>query len=411
MQRKFFLFSLVIFSLILTSCGGTTQPTSENSSPQRWMTVAYIEGAVELQETIEGEWHELSVGQVLSPNASLRTAANSLLHVEINEGSAFLVGPESLLSISQFSPGLENTLTTLDLQQGGVFAVSMNSSMGSSGSFEIKTAALTLSIASPQVSVLRLHGLASPAQMPSGYIGSGFVTIVEGKTPQEAATQVGMVSGNGTITFPGGDTRLAQTDEYIEVNNNTQEITIIPPELMEEAARLGVYYLPRLIYLLTGTPAATPSASSTSIPKTATATWTPFPTFEKPTQTTTANPLPTHRSYTPDAKWTPGADGLSLEEIANSGSHIYSHSCISFGDCICSPDSSVPGNITFSANSVTLFAEEAGTESISYYKSAPNVYSLSQGMMEATITFYIDGWDFVVNKNGGACSYQTFLME
>ena len=411
MQRKFFLFPLVIFSLILVSCGDTTQPTSENSSSQRWMTVTYIEGVVEFQEAAEGEWLELNVGQVLPPNASLRTAADSLLHVEINEGSAFIVGPESLLLISQFSPELENTLTTLDLEQGGVFVVSMNSSIGSSGAFKIKTVTLTLSIAGPEGKALNSRGLASPIKMPSGYVGSGFVTILEGKTPQEAATQVGMVSGNGTITFPGGDTRLAQIDEYIEVNNNTQEITIIPPELMDEAARLGVYYLPRLIYLLTGTPAATPSASSTSPPKTATATWTPFPTFEAPTQTTTANPLPTHRSYTPDVKWTPGADGLSPEETANSGSHIYSHSCISFGDCICSPDSSVPGNITFSADSVTLYAEEAGTDSISYYKSAPNVYSLSQGMMEATITFYIDGWDFVVNKNGGACSYQTFLIK
>lgn len=220
-----------------------------------------------------------------------------------------------------------------------------------------------------------------------------------------------MLSGNGTITLPGGDTRAAQLDQYIQVNNNTDEIQIIPPDLMDEAELLGTYNLNRLLVLLTGTPAFTPTASRTSLPATAAATWTPFPTYSEPTETLTPNPLPTHRPGTPDPNWTPGPDGLTQEESANAGSHTYSHSCVPYGECICSPDSSVPGFITFTAESVTLAGDESGSDSITYGKDSPNVYSLSQGDIDATITFFIDGWDFVVNKGGASCSFQTFLLQ
>lgn len=151
MQRKLLSLSLAIVILFLAACGSAAQSTAESSAPQRWMTVVYTEGLVEAQENSGGEWQALNTGQRVAPGASLRTATGSLLHVEINDGSAFIAGPESLITVAQFSPELENTLTTLDLQQGAVFVVAMNSSMGKSGAFEIKTATLTLTITSPEV--------------------------------------------------------------------------------------------------------------------------------------------------------------------------------------------------------------------------------------------------------------------
>jgi len=413
MPQKCINLALVSIILLLSACSPVAQESafvsSPTAEPQRWMTVAYIEGSVEVQETANGAWQAVSVGQRLPPDCSLRAAVDSLLQVTINDGSAFIAGPESLLTVDQFSPELENTLTTLNLQQGGVFVVAAGSSLGSSGSFNVKTVALMLSITGPQTGALRGHGLAMP-YLPSGYVGSGIVTIVKGKTPSEAATQVGMMSGNGTLTFPGDNTRSLQVEQFMEVNHADGSIQTIPADLVDDAWRLGVYYLPVLIHLLTGTPTVTPTATVTPLPSTATATWTPFPTYEATVVTSTPNPLPTHRAFTPNPNWTPGADGLTQAESANAGSHPYVRSCVPSGDCICSGDAYTVGNITFTNDSVML-EPEAGAGSITYSKVSDNTYALQQGEMSATITFFIDGWDFVVTKNGAACSFQTFLLQ
>lgn len=406
------IFAIFFTGLLLAGCSGGKSLT-ETQAPERWMTVAYTEGLVQIQTQPNGGFEPLHAGDPIPVTSSLSTGADALLHVEINDGSAFIAGADSLITFSQFSPGLENTQTTLDLAQGSVLVVAANSSMGASGAFEVKTAMLTLTLKSPEGTAFSGRKLAMPVQMPSGYVGSGYVTIEKGKTPAEAVTKTGMLSGNGTVTLPGGSSLTLQLEQYVEVDFNTDEIQVIPLDLQDEARLLNTYNLAKLIYMLTGTPAPSPTASKTPLPGTATATQTPFPTFAEPTASNTPMLLPTHRASTPNADWTPGPDGLTPEESANNGTHSYSGSGVAYGRCTYSgSEAENIGSITFTLDEVTLSGEDA-SDSISYPKVSPNVYQLTlpeQGKV-ATITFFIDGWDMEVTLDGKACSYQTFLIK
>jgi hypothetical protein len=259
----------------------------------------------------------------------------------------------------------------------------------------------------------KIHGLAAPAKLgDSGYVGSMIVKIEKGKTPQDAATKVGIVSGNGTITLPGTrDPQQLQLEQYVEIDHDTSELLIIPVSILEEAKKMGITNLDWFIYnaALSPEPAKTPTRTPTPIP----ATWTPFPVFDEPTATSTYSPLPTHRAYTPSPDWTPGPDGLSQAESANSGRHQYSASGIAFGNCTYSGyGDENEGSFTFTSSGVTLAAVD-GSGSLTYSKVAENNYKLTDAQrgLVTTLTFYIDGWDMVVTKNGEACSHQTFLLK
>lgn len=116
------------------------------------------------------------------------------------------------------------------------------------------------------------------------------------------------------------------------------------------------------------------------------ATWTPFPTFNEPTATSTYSPLPTHRAFTPSPDWTPGPDGLTQEESVNAGRHTYSASGIAYGSCIYSGyGDENDGVFTFTTEGVTIAAVD-GSGSIAYSKTGENNYQLkdAQKGLEAT---------------------------
>jgi hypothetical protein len=199
-------------------------------------------------------------------------------------------------------------------------------------------------------------------------------------------------------------------NQYVEITIESDDLKPIPPELAAQAQRLGAYTLPQLIALLTGTPPALATLPATATPTaTPPATWTGMPTLPGATATPTLVPLIAHQAATPDPNWV-SPDGLTPEEAANTGAHVFAHSCRPYNKCVCSENGDTPKiTLAFDRSGVTLSG--GGAESITYAKVQPNQYALNTQGVEATLTFYVDGWDFVVTKNGAACSLQTFMLK
>ena len=203
----------------------------------------------------------------------------------------------------------------------------------------------------------------------------------------------------------------------IDMNGTTNEPHTMEYEIAKRdpavAAILSDRYLKTEIemwYTMTPTLAFTSTQKAAVSPITR-YTWTPFPTFWKSTTTPTYNPLPTHRATTPSPDWTPGPEGLTQAESANAGIHTYSASGVAFGSCTYSGyGDKNQGSFTFTKSDLTM-ASVDGKASLKYIKISENNYQLKGDQEVTTITFYVDGWDMVVTKNGEACSHQTFLLK
>lgn len=413
MNRRYYFIFTILVALVLTSCIGAP-PSSQPNLPERWMKIDELSGKVEISENGSDAWREVAQGQTIPPKSSLRTSTDAFVIVSTNDDSSFELGKDTLLAIEQFSETLEKPDILLNLQEGGVmFAASQHTL--EKGSFGVRTMKITSSLVLARKSG-KPGGLAVAAEwshtgvLPSGYVGSMIVRIEKGKTPQEAATLVGVVEGNGTITFPGGDSFTGQMDEFVSIDHDTLELEVIPGSVVEEMKKMGIVDL-RSYFFRTLTPESTSKPTITPITPTSAATWTPFPTFDQPTITPTYNPLPTHRVETPSTVL--NSEGLTEAEAANSGTHRYAGSGIAYGDCVFSgSEAEKIGSLTFTSSGVTI-ASEDGSGSITYGKMAANVYQTisKDKSMTATITFFGDGWDLEVLKDGQPCSHQTFLLN
>ena len=413
---------LTAATLTPTALAPSPKPTSSPSavptpspSPAREMAAAEVGGLVEMQLAGSTSWQALPRGQKLGVGDQLRTGEGAFVLLRLTDQSSYVVGPESLAALERLTPGLADPTTTLFLQAGSALAVAQQTRLGN-GAFEIKTPRLIVSLIAPRTSSHGAPKLASLVNFPSGYVGSGIVTIEPGVPADQARTQVGCLSGNCSVTLAktGTSSRL-DFNQYVEITvGDPDNLRPIPPELQAEAQRLGAYTMSQLIALLTGTPPALvrvpPKVTATVTPP---ATWTAFLMLPEATATLTPLPVTKHRAATPDPNWTPPMAGLTPEENANLGAHVFDHTCRPYGKCVCSESGDTPKiAVAFDQSGVTLSGGDGGAAgAITYPKVGPNLYTLKSQGLEASLMFFIDGWDFVVTKNGAACSLQTFLLK
>jgi hypothetical protein len=377
------------------------------------MAAAEVGGVVEVQSMGGTTWQALSRGQKVVLGDQIRTGEAAYVLLQLNDQSSYVVGPDSLAAVARMSPGFENPTTILWLKAGSALATAQEPRLRG-GALEIETPRAILSITAPATSGARPPKLASLVRFPSGYVGSGVVTIQPGVSADQARTQVGCLSGSCTVSVvkSGTSTKL-DLSQYVEITLEDALPQPIPPELAAEAQRLGAYTLPQLIALLTGTPPALATLAATATPAaTVQATWTLMPTLPGATATPTLVPLVAHQAATPDPNWS-SPDGLTPEEFANRGTHVFSHTCRPYNKCVCSENQDTPEiTLAFDRSGVTLSGVGGGTAgAITYPKAGPNLYALKAQGLEAALTFYVDGWDFVVTKNGAACSLQTFMLK
>jgi hypothetical protein len=379
------------------------------------MMAAEVGGLVEVLPAGSTGWQTLLRGRKLAVGDQLRTGEAAYVLLRLTDQASYIVGPESQAAVERLTPGLDDPTTTLFLHAGSALSVAQESRLGK-GALEIKTPRLIVSITAPRTSGFRPPKRASLVRLPSGYVGSGMVTIEKGVPADQARTQVGCLSGSCTVSFPKtGTSSTLDLNQYVEVTVDTETFKPIPAQLLAEAQKLGAYTLPQLIALLTGTPPAlaTEPATATIAATPRAATWTALPTLPGATATLTPLPVTTHRAATPDPNWTPPIEGLTPEEFAHAGAHDFAHTCRAYNKCICSENLDTPKiTIAFDRSGVTLSGVGGGvTGAITYPKAGPNLYVLKAQGLEATLTFYIDGWDLTVTKNGAVCSRQTFLLK
>ena len=400
MQKKP-LICLILFIFLLTSC-----KTQTTDSAERWMTVDSYSGTVEVKSTGSDVWESVEPGQRIETGSSIRTSDLSNITVVTNDDAVFELGMNALVTVEEFSDTLAQPVITLLLEEGGLLIATSNEAL-MNDTFTVKTADLSVSL-SPIAAAMKIDAFALPVRRLGGGRGSLVVGIQKGVSPKDAATKVGVVQGNGTVTFPEGNTKIiSDLESGVVYNRFTEEIKVYSASLLEEAREMGITHLD-VFFNFTPTPDPSKNAAKTTVTPTVYMTWTPFPDFETPTITPTPNPLPTHRA-TPSTVI--GADGLTEAETANAGAHAYTGYGIAYGDCTFSgAEAEDIGSITFTRDQVTIEPIQ-GSGGISYPKISPNIYRIGQNGMTATITFFIDGWDLEVLKGGQACSHQTFILK
>lgn len=375
------------------------------------MTIEDISGTAEVKETEPGKWQKVSKGQMIVPGSTIRTGSDSYILVKTNDNSAFELGNNTTIKITQFSETLSNPVIQIEIIEGGGFFAASQETL-QKRSYSVSSPVMTASLVLTK-ETRKIRGFAAPVRLGnSGYIGSIIVKIEKGETTQEAATKVGVVSGNGTITLPGTrNSQQLQLEQYVEIDHQTSEVLIIPVSILEEAKKMGITNLNWFISMTT--PTSEPTKTTTRTLPPVPATWTPFPTFDQLTAASTYSPLPTHLVSTPSPDFTPAPDGLTQAESANAGIHKYSAFGVAYGKCVYSGyGDENKGSFTFTTSGVTLASVDGGG-SLFYAKISENHYQLrdAQQGVETTIIFYIDGWDMVVTKDGEACSHQTFLLK
>lgn len=401
MIRKSIISIIILILFIITSC-----TTTSTQADERWMVVENYTGVAEIKEENSDNWYPVENGEKVPPGSSLRTLEDSNLLIITDDGSAFAMGFNTVITLDNFKENEENSTITINMEEGGILIAASELTVENE-SLKIKTPDLEVLLTNVE-KVQKIDGLAFPIKRLGGYAGSMVVRIEKGVTPEEAATKVGVMQGNGTITFPNGNTKtISDIEKGIIYNRYSEEITVYSASLLEEAREMGIADLD-LFFFFTPTPEPSRSATKTQMTLTPIITWTPFPDFGTATITPTQQPLPTHRA-TPSSAI--GVDGLTAEESANAGSHVYEGYGVAYGDCTFSgAEAENIGSLTFSRDNVTLKAK-GGSGSISYPKVQPNVYRITQNEISATLTFYIDGWDMEVQKGGQPCSFQTFIIQ
>jgi hypothetical protein len=373
------------------------------------MIAAEAGGVVEVQPAGSTEWQALASGRPLSVGDQLRTGAGAYVHLKLTDESSYILGPDSLATVEQMTPGTKDPTTTLFLQAGGALSVATLSRLGA-GAFEIRTPRLTVSILASTSGAGRAGKLARPAYFPSGYVGSGTVTIEPGISPDQAKTQVGCISGKCAVTVAEtGRLTTMDLNQYAEITVGDDTLKPVPAEQLAEMQKLGAYSIEQLSAMLTGTPPPPATARATATGTPPPATWTMMPTMPSATATVTPPAGVVHRAATPDPNWTPPFAGMTPEEAANAGQHVFAHTCRAYNKCICSESGDSPAiTLAFDSGGVTLSGMGGG--SITYPKAGPNQYTMNLQDRVATLTFFIDGWDFTVTQGGASCSLQTFMI-
>lgn len=370
---------VVITSLLFAGC----QPAS-TPSPAIPLTVWTIQGEALVQRDGKGDFTALKSGDSLSVAACLRVPVEG--SVELRDARSFLVvGSGTEVTIETLSNDAAVTRTQVRLAKGILYAEAEKP------------------LVPGMVEVLTPGGSASIQ-------GSGMIISVSG-----SMTTVGCTSGEASLTA-GGTTQVLRPGEastFVSSGVPSKPQSIDEklfgdnPIMMEAIS--GVIHVPVVI---TGTiipTMAEPTRKPTStITATLKATWTPMVLGDTSTpQATSAGSL-----RRPSSTVDPALNGgLTPEEQVNQGEHTYAVACQSFGTCVCDSalaQPSVTMTIMIDRSSVSLAAKDG---QLSYPRAAPNLFRITQNNIVADVTFLSEGWELYVEKDGNACSIQTYTRQ
>src|SRR5262245_9309050 len=85
----------------------------------RYARLGEFEGSVEVQLTATDSWSPAQRNLPLSESARIRTAASAKVEIELEDGGAFRLGPDSLAEISDLARlSTGQRVTMLSLEQG-----------------------------------------------------------------------------------------------------------------------------------------------------------------------------------------------------------------------------------------------------------------------------------------------------
>ena len=357
---------------------------------ERAMTVANIVGQVDVLAPHAGAWSTARLGQTIQVGSAVRTMDQSRALIEITEGSSISLGFGTTITLTQLSAPLDNPVTVLTMGWVGDVVFDTPSDLGE-GMFKVEL---------PYCFVYA-GGIADLATHSPGLRLGGGGNNVGIDANGDGFSDIPVFNGMGTVTDRVGDLMVEIAgNQRTTVGSLFSEIpSVSGPLTPEDMQRQSAMWCmqPGIDHGTSCNWTATPTATKTRTP-TCTPTREPQ-TSATPTRTPTMTPRPTRVWPTPDPE-----EPLSVEEMANQGTHTYNYTAFGYGACEpSSPAGTIRMTFTFSPMAVTVSSPDGG-DSTMYAKISRNVYQITdqEGYVE-TIEFRSDGWDGWVDTNGIAC--------
>lgn len=369
-----FLILLVVFAGV-ASCSSTA-----TNQAVRSMTALTLHGDSEILPAGKSEWQPLQHGSVIVIGDTIRTGNEGLVYIEMNDGSLLGIAPNSEASMVEFSSGMKDPQTLVDLTGGKVF-VRVTKELGK-GRFEVRTPVLTGSVVGSKMSVQYIPSL----KTADVACFDGKVDTKISYDPEENMTACHLIPGVKLSANSDDEWTVKKCEHPVKV----QQLEVQEFSDWEQ------------MYIDIENMKQTEAAKYATQTKAARFTHTPTPTeVISPTDTLTAGPSLTP-SLTARATLLPTLEyhlePLSAAEIANQGTHTYTKKATYSDGCSGPASTTETLTIQFENGSMSI----AG--SLTLGKVAENTYQAENDGDSLSIVlretgFHATGscvdWDFI----------------
>nr|MBN1230180.1 FecR domain-containing protein [Anaerolineae bacterium] len=199
-----------------TQAPETAEPTEPPAASGRWVLVRSVEGDVEVTDP-DGTVRALEAGEYLSVGSEITTGPDGYAVLEVDEGTAISLNPNSIFTLSDLEGTEENPITRFFMNLGEVFAFRLGRDpLPPDGNFEVETpngvAAVRGSTLGVRVGPDAISSLPSTARTRPTHQDSSQTTVI-------------CLTGICTATTADGQQITLEADQKVLLDENGNFVT------------------------------------------------------------------------------------------------------------------------------------------------------------------------------------------
>jgi hypothetical protein len=136
-RLRFFLAGLVLMGLACNLSGASVTETETPIAVARTAELSELQLEVQAQVTSNENWQLANEGSQIETSGAVRTGNDSRVRVDISDGTLIRLGADTLFTLLELSPSMDDPITRFKLEAGKVW-IEVTSALGG-GLFEIET--------------------------------------------------------------------------------------------------------------------------------------------------------------------------------------------------------------------------------------------------------------------------------
>jgi|GEM_PF-2604195 len=134
---RLFLASLVLTGLACNLSGTAVTSTDTPAAPTRSAELSELQLDVQAQVTANEDWQFAAEGSQIETSGAVKTGSESRARVDISDGTLIRLGADTLFTLLELSPEMNDPITRFKLEAGKVW-IEVTRALGG-GTFEIET--------------------------------------------------------------------------------------------------------------------------------------------------------------------------------------------------------------------------------------------------------------------------------